>query len=60
MKDLVKRTLTGAVYVISVIVATCINKYVAAAYFGIIVLLGLKEFLQIAISKGIHQNKVMV
>ncbi|MEE1203215.1 MAG: phosphatidate cytidylyltransferase [Bacteroidales bacterium] len=60
MKDLVKRTLTGAVYVISVIVATCINKYVAAIYFGIIVLLGLKEFLQIAISKGIHQNKVMV
>jgi phosphatidate cytidylyltransferase len=60
MKDLVKRTLTGAVYVISVIIATCINKYVAAIYFGIIVLLGLKEFLQITKQKGIGQNQVMI
>ena len=60
MKDIIKRTITGAVYVLSVIAATCINKYVAAVYFGIIVLLGLKEFLQIGEAKGIKQNKILV
>lgn len=60
MKDITKRTITGAVYVLSVIVATCINKYVAAAYFGIIVLLGLREFLKIAETKELKQNKILV
>ena len=60
MKEITKRTITGAVYVLSVIVAVCFNRYIAAAYFAIVAALGLKEFLSIAKQNGIKLNQPMV
>lgn len=60
MKEITKRTITGAVYVISVIVAVSFNRYIAAVYFAIVAALGLKEFLSITKQNGIKQNKTMV
>ena len=36
MNDLLKRTLTGAVYVASVLAAICFNPIISSIYFGII------------------------
>ncbi len=60
MKDLTKRTLTGAVYVLSVIAAVCINRYIAAVYFAFIIAVGLWEFIKISRSKGIKINSPLV
>lgn len=60
MKDLTKRTITGAVYVLSVLAAVCINRYVAAGYFAIIIAIGLYEFRKICTQNGIRMNGVLL
>lgn len=60
MKDLTKRTITGAIYVLSVIVAVCINRYVAAVYFGVIMILALKEFIAVSRTTEIRLNAPMI
>lgn len=47
MNDLLKRTLTGAVYVASVLVAIYFNPIISSIYFGIIGLIALSEFYNI-------------
>lgn len=47
MNDLLKRTLTGAVYVASVLAAICFNPIISSIYFGIIGLIALSEFYNI-------------
>ncbi len=47
MNDLLKRTLTGAVYVASVLLAICFNPIISSIYFGIIGLIALSEFYNI-------------
>lgn len=60
MKDLTKRTITGAVYVLSVLVAVCINRYVAAGYFALIIAMGLYEFKKICGLNGIRMNGILL
>lgn len=60
MKDLTKRTITGAIYVLSVIAAVCINRYVAAVYFGIIMILALREFIAVSSKAEISLNAPMI
>lgn len=47
MNDLLKRTLTGGVYVASVLAAICFNPIISSIYFGIIGLIALSEFYNI-------------
>lgn len=60
MKDLTKRTITGAIYVLSVIAAVCIDRYVAAVYFGIIMMLALREFIAVSAKAEIRLNAPMI
>jgi len=60
MKDLTKRTITGAIYVLSVIAAVCIDRYVAAVYFGIIMILALREFIAVSAKAEIRLNAPMI
>ena len=56
MNDLLKRTLTGAVYVASVLAAICFNPIISSIYFGIIGLIALSEFYNIT-SKNCQKIK---
>lgn len=60
MKDLTKRTITGAIYVLSVIAAVCIDRYVAAVYFGMIMILALREFIAVSAKAEIRLNAPMI
>mgnify|MGYP004511712771 FL=1 len=60
MKDLTKRTITGAIYVLSVIAAVCIDRYVAAVYFGIIMILALREFISVSAKAEVSLNAPMI
>lgn len=60
MKDLTKRTITGAIYVLSVIAAVCIDRYVAAVYFGMIMILALREFISVSAKTEIRLNAPMI
>ncbi|MCH3924522.1 MAG: phosphatidate cytidylyltransferase [Bacteroidales bacterium] len=57
MTTIVKRTITGAIYVLSVIVAICIHPIVCSAYFGIISIIGLFEFYHNSKKIDIHPNE---
>ena len=60
MKDLTKRTITGAIYVLSVIAAVCIDRYVAAVYFGMIMILALREFIIVSVKAEVRLNAPMI
>lgn len=60
MKDLTKRTITGAIYVLSVIAAVCIDRYVAAVYFGMIMILALREFIIVSAKAEVRLNAPMI
>lgn len=60
MKDLTKRTITGAIYVLSVIAAVCIDRYVAAVYFGMIMILALREFIVVSAKAEVRLNAPMI
>lgn len=60
MKDLTKRTITGAIYVLSVIAAVCIDRYVAAVYFGMIMILALREFISVSAKAEVRLNAPMI
>lgn len=60
MKDLTKRTITGAIYVLSVIAAVCIDRYVAAVYFGMIMILALREFISVSAKAEVSLNAPMI
>lgn len=60
MKDLTKRTITGAIYVLSVIAAVCIDRYVAAVYFGMVMILALREFISVSAKTEIRLNAPMI
>jgi phosphatidate cytidylyltransferase len=59
MTTLIKRTITGAVYVASVIAAICINPMWCMLYFGVIALIGLYEFYDNSKKKDIHPNEII-
>lgn len=60
MKDLTKRTITGAIYVLSVIAAVCIDRYVAVVYFGMIMILALREFIIVSAKAEVRLNAPMI
>ena len=60
MKDLTKRTITGAIYGLSVIAAVCIDRYVAAVYFGMIMILALREFIIVSAKAEVRLNAPMI
>lgn len=59
MNDLLKRTLTGAVYVASVLAAICFNPIISSVYFGIIGLVALSEFYNVAKNKYQISNSLL-
>lgn len=59
MNDLLKRTLTGAVYVASVLAAICFNPIISSIYFGIIGLVALSEFYNVAKNKYQISNSLL-
>lgn len=59
MNDLLKRTLTGAVYVASVLAAICFNPIISSIYFGIIGLIALSEFYNVAKNKYQISNSIL-
>lgn len=59
MNDLLKRTLTGAVYVASVLVAICFNPIISSIYFGIIGIIALSEFYNVAKNKYQISNSLL-
>ncbi|HIW87274.1 MAG TPA: phosphatidate cytidylyltransferase [Candidatus Onthomorpha intestinigallinarum] len=59
MKDLLKRTVTGAVYVLSVILAICIDARISSVYFGIVALLAVHEFVSITTNNLQKLNAVL-
>ena len=59
MNDLLKRTLTGAVYVASVLAAICFNPIISSIYFGIIGLIALSEFYNVAKNKYQISNSLL-
>ncbi|MBR1774722.1 MAG: phosphatidate cytidylyltransferase [Bacteroidales bacterium] len=58
MNNLLKRAITGAIYVLSVIAAIFIHPIITAVYFLIIAIIGLWEFYNIAGKKNIMANKI--
>lgn len=59
MNDLLKRTLTGGVYVASVLAAICFNPIISSIYFGIIGLVALTEFYNVAKNKYQISNSIL-
>lgn len=59
MNDLLKRTLTGGVYVASVLAAICFNPIISSIYFGIIGLVALSEFYNVAKNKYQISNSLL-
>jgi phosphatidate cytidylyltransferase len=59
MNDLLKRTLTGGVYVASVLAAICFNPIISSIYFGIIGLVALSEFYNVAKNKYQISNSIL-
>ena len=59
MNDLLKRTLTGAVYVASVLAAIYFNPIISSIYFGIIGLVALSEFYNVAKNKYQISNSLL-
>jgi phosphatidate cytidylyltransferase len=59
MTTIVKRTLTGIVYVASVIAAIYINPIICMVYFFAIALVGLYEFYHNSKKKDIHPNIIL-
>ena len=59
MNDLLKRTLTGAVYVASVLAAICFNPIISSIYFGIIGIIALSEFYNITSKKSQKLNPIL-
>lgn len=59
MNDLLKRTLTGGVYVASVLAAICFNPIISSIYFGIIGLIALSEFYNVAKNKYQISNSIL-
>ena len=59
MKELLKRTLTGGVYVASVLAAICFNPIISSIYFGIIGLVALSEFYNVAKNKYQISNSLL-
>lgn len=59
MNDLLKRTLTGAVYVASVLVAICFNPIISSIYFGIIGIIALSEFYNVTKNKYQISNSLL-
>jgi phosphatidate cytidylyltransferase len=59
MNDLLKRTLTGGVYVASVLAAICFKPIISSIYFGIIGLVALSEFYNVAKNKYQISNSIL-
>ena len=59
MNDLLKRTLTGAVYVASVLAAICFNPIISSIYFGIIGIIALSEFYNVTSRKSQKLNPIL-
>ncbi len=59
MNDLLKRTLTGGVYVASVLAAICFKPIISSIYFGIIGLVALSEFYNVAKNKYKISNSIL-
>lgn len=59
MNDLLKRTLTGGVYVASVLAAICFKPIISSIYFGIIGLVALSEFYNVAKNKYQISNSLL-
>lgn len=59
MNDLLKRTLTGAVYVASVLAAICFNPIISSIYFGIIGIVALSEFYNVASKQSQKLNPII-
>lgn len=58
MSNLAKRTITGAIYVLSVVLAIYLDKKVTSIYFFVVSMIGLWEFYQVSKAKGdIKPNK---
>ena len=58
MNNLVKRAITGTIYVLSVIAAVFIHPIVTAVYFLIVAMLGLREFYSVSGKKDISVNRI--
>ncbi|MFA5540810.1 MAG: phosphatidate cytidylyltransferase [Bacteroidales bacterium] len=59
MKDLTIRTITGSIYVITVVVSIIFNSHILAAFFGLINIIALWEFYKNSSKKTIYPLKTL-